>query len=235
MSETVRTMFANIANDYDKMNDILSFGIHRLWRRITVKNAELKPDYKILDCATGTGDLAFSFKKAITNLSKNEQNGEVIGTDFCEDMLVLARQKAQEKGIDVKFEFADVMNLQYPDNYFDIASISFGIRNVDDPKQGVSELARVVKSGGKVMILEFGQPYGFLAPFYKIYSRNIMPFLGHLIAGDKGAYTYLPETAAKFPAGEKFINLMNSTNSFSSTKFIPLSSGIAYLYIGVVK
>jgi demethylmenaquinone methyltransferase/2-methoxy-6-polyprenyl-1,4-benzoquinol methylase len=235
MSEKVQKMFANIAKDYDKMNDILSFGIHRLWRRITVKNAELKPDFKILDCATGTGDLAFAFKKSINKISNSPQNSEVIGTDFCEDMLVLARQKAIEKGIDVKFEFADVMDLQYADNYFDIASISFGIRNVDDPKRGISELARVVKSGGKVLILEFGQPFGILAPFYKFYSRKIMPFLGNLIAGDKGAYTYLPETAAKFPAGNMFLNIMQSTDNFSETKYIPLSSGIAYLYIGIVK
>ncbi len=244
MSEAVKTMFSNISGKYDAMNDILSFGIHRLWRRITVKNAKLKPHFKVLDCATGTGDLAIAFKKKL--IRKNEMNNFkkdlmnkdesiVIGTDFCEDMLVLAQSKTKEKNIDVKFEFADVMNLQFPNEYFDVSSISFGIRNVDNPKQGISEMARVVKSGGKVLILEFGQPTGWFAIPYKCYSNKLMPFFGKLITGNEFAYTYLPETAAKFPSAEKFLEVMKGTNAFTSVSYKKLSFGIAFLYIGIVK
>jgi demethylmenaquinone methyltransferase/2-methoxy-6-polyprenyl-1,4-benzoquinol methylase len=233
MSEEVRNMFASISGDYDKMNTILSFGIHHRWRNTTVKSAELKPGQKVLDCATGTGDLAISFWKKLDSISDGNRP-EVIGTDFCDDMMIYADAKNAKIGNAVKFENADVMALQYPDNYFDVSSISFGIRNVDNPKRGVSEMARVVKPGGKVLILEFGQPKGLFAIPYKIYSKYLMPMLGKLFTGDKGAYTYLPVTASKFPAAEKFLDIMNSTGQFSKTYYKKLTFGVAYLYIGIV-
>lgn len=228
MSEKVRNMFADISGDYDKMNDILSFGIHHRWRKYLVKNSGAAEGMSVLDCATGTGDLAIEFKKAVG------KSGNVTGSDFTEEMLVFAREKVKNK-YDIDFEFADVMNLQYNDNSFDISSISFGIRNVDEPFTGVSELARVVKPGGKVIILEFGQPKGFFSLFYKIYSKILMPALGKLFAGNKSAYTYLPETAAKFPSDKKFKQLMLDTGRFSEVSYKQLSFGIAYIYTGTVK
>jgi demethylmenaquinone methyltransferase/2-methoxy-6-polyprenyl-1,4-benzoquinol methylase len=234
MSEEVRNMFASISGNYDKMNTILSFGIHHRWRKITVDAAELKPGQKVLDTATGTGDLAISFWQKLHSISDGN-TPEVVGTDFCEDMMIYAHEKNSKIGNAVKFEFADVLDLQYPDGYFDVSSISFGIRNVDDPKRGVSELARVVKPGGKVLILEFGQPEGLFALPYNIYSKYIMPQLGKLFASDKRAYTYLPVTASKFPSAEKFLDIMKSTGQFSSVSYKKLTFGVAYLYIGIVK
>jgi demethylmenaquinone methyltransferase/2-methoxy-6-polyprenyl-1,4-benzoquinol methylase len=182
----------------------------------------------VLDCATGTGDLAIAFKKKV-------KNGNVIGTDFCDDMLKYAPDKANKKNLNIKFELADVMSLQYEENTFDIASISFGIRNVDNPSQGISEMARVVKKDGRVVVLEFGQPSGFFGAIYKWYSKNVIPLIGKMIAGSDFAYTYLPETAAKFPSGHAFVKLMENTGKFSEVHKKSLTFGIAYVYVGVVK
>ncbi len=226
MSEQVKIMFSEIAEKYDLMNDILSFGIHRLWRRKLVKLLELNSQSYVLDLASGTGDLAFALKA---------QAGKVIGTDFCEDMLVIARQKAKTKNIDIEFSQADATNIPFEDNIFTNATISFGIRNVDNVSKCLSEMARCIKPGGKIAVLEFGQALGLLSPFYNFYSAYIMPILGKLFAGSKSAYTYLPKTAAKFPCREEFIKIMDETNSFSNCKYYTLNSGIAYIYIGEKK
>lgn len=226
MSEQVREMFTDISGKYDLLNDILSFGIHRFWRKKVVKLLDLKRETKVLDLATGTGDLAFEMEK---------HADKIVGTDFCEGMLDVARIKAKARKSNVQFGFADAMNLEFPDNSFDATTISFGIRNVDNPTKCLSEMARVIKSGGKVCVLEFGQPHGVFSWFYKTYSRYIMPKLGKIFAGNASPYTYLPQTAAKFPCGDKFIEIMRSTNAFTSSKAYKLTFGIAYIYIGVVK
>lgn len=228
MSEAVRTMFASIAGDYDKVNSVLSFGIHHIWRNRTVKESGAKKGDRVLDCATGTGDLAITFKQKVGS------EGYVMGTDFCKEMVEPAPAKAKSKNLEIDFEVADAMNLPYADNSFDITSISFGIRNVDDPVKALSEMARVVKPGGRVVVLEFGQPKGLISLPYRIYSKYIMPTIGGWLSGNKQAYTYLPETSARFPAGDKFIELMEKTGSFSKKRFVSLTGGIAYIYIGTV-
>lgn len=239
MSDQVQQMFAILSPKYDFMNDLLSLGIHHLWRSKTVRIANIQSAVRILDCATGTGDLAIAFANDISHKSQkygfDKSHCEIVATDFCTEMFQFGIEKAKRKNLPIKFEFADVMNLQYPDNYFDITSISFGIRNVDDPKIGVAELARVVKSGGKVMILEFGQPSGWITYPYNFYSRRVIPFLGKLIAKNPDAYTYLPRTAAQFPSGDKFLEIMQSTQQFSKVCQYPFSNGIAFLYVGIVK
>lgn len=229
MSEEVRSMFASIATDYDKVNSVLSFGIHHYWRYVAVKESGAKSGDSVLDCATGTGDLAISFKEKVG------LNGYVLGTDFCAEMIEPAPLKAKSKALYIDFEVADAMNLPYEDNRFDIASISFGIRNVDDPVKALSEMARVVKPGGKVVVLEFGQPKGFMKMPFEIYSKYIMPAVGGFLSGNKDAYTYLPETSARFAAEGKFIQLMEKTSRFSSMRYEPLTGGIAYIYVGTVK
>jgi demethylmenaquinone methyltransferase/2-methoxy-6-polyprenyl-1,4-benzoquinol methylase len=227
--DRIRGMFSRVAGRYDLANSILSLGIHHLWRKKLVRLSEVRPGQKILDCASGTGDLAIEFKR------KTGPTGEVLGTDFCSDMLKTAPEKAKRLGLDVKFEQADVTQLQYGDNTFDVSSISFGIRNVSDPRQGILEMARVTVPGGLVMVLEFGQVRGsFLAPFYRIYSERILPLVGGWVTGQREAYSYLQKSSAQFPCGEDFLKLMESTGQFSKTECFPLSGGIAYIYKGRV-
>ncbi len=228
MSEKVRNMFADIADDYDRINGILSFGVHNAWRKKTVLESGAKPGDKVLDCATGTGDLALEFKKTVGH------KGYVLGTDFCKEMIEHAPAKAENENLVVEFEVADAMDLPYDDNSFDVTSIAFGIRNVDDPSVALKEMARVVKPGGRVVVLEFGQPRGLIRYPYQFYSKHVMPTVGGWISGNREAYTYLPETSAKFPAGDKFLDLMNQTESFSSARAIKLTGGIAYVYVGTV-
>lgn len=228
MSERVRDMFADIADDYDRINSILSFGVHSAWRKKTVQMSGAKPGDRVLDCATGTGDLAFEFKKRVGH------TGSVMGTDFCVEMIKHAPSKADKKQLVVEFEVADAMNLPYEDDSFDIASIAFGIRNVDDPLVCLKEMARVVRPGGRVVVLEFGQPGGVVKYPYEFYSRFVMPAVGGWISGNRDAYTYLPETSAAFPAGQAFLDLMDEAEVFQNKKAASLTGAIAYVYVGTV-
>lgn len=242
MSEAVHAMFSDIAAKYDRANAILSLGVHHQWRKATVKASGAKPGMTVLDCATGTGDLAIAFASVVRRPSSGQDTEpstlyplpSVVGTDFNADMLSYAPAKAKAKGYDIQFEVADAMNLPYEDDRFDIASISFGIRNVDDPMTALKSMARVVKPGGKVVVLEFGQPKGFFGKLYRWYSKNIIPLIGAMITGHREAYDYLPRTAAKFPAGEKFVGLMLQSGVFSDVQARPLTGGIAWLYVGTV-
>lgn len=228
--EIIRSMFSKVAANYDKGNNVLSMGVHHLWRKKLVKYAGAKPGDKVLDCATGTGDLAIEFKKTVGT------NGAVIGTDFCAEMLIPAPGKAKERGLEIQFEQADVTQLQYTDKAFDVSSISFGIRNVSDPVQALREMGRVTKSGGQVMVLEFGQvSIPVLGPLYNFYSQNILPKIGGLVTGQKDAYEYLQKSSAAFPCKEGFLNLMKESNQFSKMEYISLTGGIAYIYKGTVK
>ena len=229
MSEKVKSMFADIAEDYDRINSVLSFGVHHIWRRKAVKESGARLGLSVLDCATGTGDLAIAFKKAVG------KPGKVVGTDFCAPMIEPAPEKARKAGLEITFEVADAMDLPYNDDTFDISSIAFGIRNVDEPVTALKEMARVVKPGGRVVVLEFGQPNGLLKHPYNVYSQQIMPSIGGWLSGNREAYTYLPKTSAEFPAGKNFLALMDEAGAFRSTKSFKLTGGIAYVYVGVVQ
>ncbi len=227
--EIIRSMFSKVAANYDKANSILSVGIHHLWRKKLVKFSGAQLGDKVLDCATGTGDLAIEFKKSVGT-------GEVVGTDFCVEMLEPAPAKAKAQNLDIHFEKADVTRLQFEDNRFDISSISFGIRNVSDPVKALQELARVVKPGGKVMVLEFGQVnIPVIGSLYNFYSEKVLPKIGGLVTGQKEAYEYLQKSSAAFPCREGFLKLMDDSGAFSAREYIPLTGGIAYIYKGTVK
>jgi len=229
MSEKVRSMFADIADDYDRINSVLSFGVHHAWRKKAVLESGAHEGDHVLDCATGTGDLAIEFKKTVSD------SGYVLGTDFCAPMIEPAPDKAEKAGLTIDFEVADAMNLPYDENKFDIASIAFGIRNVDEPVTALKEMSRVVKPGGRVVVLEFGQPRGLMKFPYELYSQHIMPAIGGWLSGNREAYTYLPRTSAKFPAGDNFLKLMDDAETFESRRAVKLTGGIAYVYVGVVK
>jgi demethylmenaquinone methyltransferase/2-methoxy-6-polyprenyl-1,4-benzoquinol methylase len=214
-------MFASIASRYDRANTILSAGVHHLWRRRAVRRVGVRRGQRVLDCATGTGDLAIAFRNA---------GAEVVGTDFTPEMIALARAKAPA----IRFDVADVTSLPFSDDSFDVASIAFGIRNVADPAKGISEMARVVRPGGRVVVLEFGQPRNRVArSLYGSYRRHFLPRLGGAVTGDRAAYEYLETSTAKFPCGADFVALMRASAPFANITFEPLTLGIAYLYIGV--
>jgi len=218
----IRAMFRDISPGYDRANQVLSGGIHHLWRRAAVRLSQAKKGDAVLDCATGTGDLAIAFKKRV-------QYGRVVGTDFVPEMIELARKKSPR----IEFEVADVTQLPYANDTFDVASISFGIRNVGDPRKGISELARVVKPGGRVIILEFGQPRGrAFGAFYDFYRKRILPRLGGVLTGNRDAYDYLESSTARFPSGDDFVAMMRESAEFTSIDIKPLTLGIAWLYCG---
>ena len=229
MSTEVRAMFSQIAPRYDVANEVLSFGVHRLWRRAAVRLSGAKPGDSVLDCASGTGDLAIAFKRRVGD------SGRVLGTDFCREMLEPAPEKARRAGLSIDFEVADALALPYRDHSFDVASIAFGIRNVDDPVRCLRELSRVVKPDGRVVVLEFGQPDGSFGALFRFYSRHVMPAVGSLLTGNRAAYEYLPRTASHFPAGRRFLDLMDTAGTFAGRTATPLTFGTAWVYVGSVQ
>lgn len=224
-SAKIKSMFSTVAARYDRANNILSAGIHHLWRKNIVEWSGALPGFHVLDCATGTGDLAIEFKKVVGF------GGTVIGSDFCVDMLTTAPSKALALGLDIQFETADVTALPYADASFDVVSISFGIRNVADPMLALREMARVCKPGGHVMILEFGQPsIPVIREFYQFYSEKALPYLGGFITGNTSAYKYLQTSSARFPCGDQFLDLVRSSGAYKTSEFRKFSLGICFAY-----
>jgi demethylmenaquinone methyltransferase/2-methoxy-6-polyprenyl-1,4-benzoquinol methylase len=219
----IRSMFASISTRYDRANTVMSAGVHHLWRQKAVRYSGAKAGDRVLDCATGTGDLAIAFRRVVGD------TGSVVGTDFVPEMLAVARVKAPG----ITFEVADVTKLPFDDASFDLASISFGIRNVNDPRKGIAEMARCVRSGGRVIVLEFGQPRGrVFGAVYDWYRRHILPRLGGIVTGEQDAYEYLERSAGRFPCGDDFATLMRESGDFANVEYVPLTFGIAYLYRG---
>jgi demethylmenaquinone methyltransferase/2-methoxy-6-polyprenyl-1,4-benzoquinol methylase len=218
-AEQVRRMFASIAGRYDKANDILSLGMHHWWRRCLCR--EMRPCSVTLDVASGTGALVPYL------LKKSER---VVATDFCEEML---REMPRELLEDprVSSSCADAMGLEFADASFDCVTVAFGVRNFEHLEKGLSEIARVLKPDGQVLILEFGQVKGLLRVPYELYSAHFIPYIGGWLTGDREAYEYLPRTAAHFPCGEKFAEVLEASG-FKQVKAKSLNFGVTYLYSG---
>ncbi len=228
MSKEVQQMFHSIASRYDFTNDVLSFGMHRLWRRKAVRLAQIAKGQSVLDICAGTGDLAFQAASVVG------LEGRVLALDFVHAMLSLARGKnlrrTEQGQLSVHFVQGDAMALPLPDSVFDAVTVSFGIRNVDDPLGALEEMKRVVRNGGSVVVLEFGQPYlPIFKSLYTLYGKYIMPRIGGILTGNRDAYQYLPETAEAFTAGKDFLELMSKAG-LSSPRAYPLLFGLAYIY-----
>ena len=229
-SQNIQFMFSKISRSYDWVNTVLSFGVHHLWKQKLVNMTDVETGSSVLDCATGTGDLALLYKFRVG------PEGHVIASDFCREMLSLAPEKAKRKNLDIQFEWADVTKLPYKDNEFDATSISFGIRNVENLPMALQELARVTRPDGQVMILEFGQVQTpGIKQIYNFYSKKLLPLVGGLISGNLKAYQYLNDSSRVFPCGEDLKKEILSTGFYKDVIITPLSFGIAFIYKGLVK
>jgi demethylmenaquinone methyltransferase/2-methoxy-6-polyprenyl-1,4-benzoquinol methylase len=227
--EKVRAMFNDIAPKYDLLNHVLSMGIDKLWRKKVRKSlVEIKPK-KILDIATGTGDLAIELAKL--------KPDEIIGADIAVDMLKVGEKKIKKKGLDkiIKLEKGDAENLRFDTGYFDAVTVAFGVRNYENLLKGLEEMCRVLRVKGKVAILEFSKPSAFpVKNIYNFYFKNILPNIGKTVSKNDEAYTYLPESVQQFPEGNDFIEVMRKAG-YSNVKQQRLSFGIATLYTGIKK
>lgn len=222
-------MFDNISSTYDMVNRILSFGIDKLWRRVLASKIPKKKSLHVLDCATGTGDQIFSL------FQKNPSLGTAVGIDLSHEMLEIAKKKSQKKPYSpcITFQEASALSIPYSANTFDVATISFGIRNVVDVKGALQEMHRVLVPHGKALILEFSKPKNrILHFFHSLYLKNVLPFVGGIFSRNKEAYTYLQKTIDTFPCGEAFCQIMKEAGFFE-VKAYPLTGGIATLYEGV--
>ncbi len=224
----IQSMFSDIAQNYDRANEVLSLGLFKIWYKKLIKVASPKDHFSIIDLATGTGNLAILFKKINKSLN-------VTGIDFSKNMLSIAENKSKRENLNINWLIGDATDLKLPDKSFDIATISFGIRNVNSIEDCLREMARVVKTDGKVLILEFGTPTGIVKHLYQFYSNFIIPMIGGLITGNRNAYSYLNRSSLEFPYGKNFINMINDTKLFKNSYFIPLFNGIAFLYHTEVK
>src|SRR5262244_4165888 len=224
MGEAVRQMFSAIAQHYDVLNTVLSFGLHHYWRQQAVAVSSIPSGSRLLDVCSGTADLALAFARYLGH------DGQIVATDFCAAMLSRGHQKALQQGIYLTSTLADAQHLPFRDAVFDAVTSAFGLRNVDNLAIALYEMYRVLRPGGTALVLEFGQPHGVvLGPLYRFYSYHILPRLGGWVSGHPEAYTYLPRTAAVFPAGELFVQEMVAQD-FTDVRAQACSGGIVYLY-----
>lgn len=226
-SKFIRSMFNRIATRYDLINDILSFGIHRVWLKKAVTLADPTDNSSVVDFATGTGRFAFEFAKKNPSIS-------IVGLDFSEKMLQIALNRSVQLGYHIKFIQSDALHTPFPDNTFDVATISYGIRNVNSVEECLREMARILNPNGKIIIVEFGTPIRWFKPIYRLYENLFIIPLGGLLSGDYQAYKYLIQSSRTFPSGENFLNILRQTGLFKDEVAIPLSFGIAYLYLAKV-
>jgi demethylmenaquinone methyltransferase/2-methoxy-6-polyprenyl-1,4-benzoquinol methylase len=225
----VRRMFASIARRYDLLNHLLSLNIDRSWRRFTTRTVPPQPGVPVLDCCTGTADLALAYDRAAKGRTP------VIGTDFCREMLLLGKGKVRKSGASgrVVLVEGDTQRLPAPSDTFGVVSVAFGLRNVRDTVRGIDEMIRTARPEGKVAILEFSRPRGrFLGKLYLAFFRHVLPRLGQAIAPNPDqAYHYLPRTVLKFPDGQDMLDLLAS-RGLIELRMYPLTLGIATLYVG---
>ncbi|HEY0175550.1 MAG TPA: bifunctional demethylmenaquinone methyltransferase/2-methoxy-6-polyprenyl-1,4-benzoquinol methylase UbiE [Pedobacter sp.] len=226
--EQVATMFNNISGTYDFLNHFLSAGIDIIWRKKAIRELSALKPRMILDVATGTGDFAFEAIKIL----KPEK---IIGVDISVGMLDVARKKIAERNLQHIFtvQTGDSEGLHFEDNHFDAITVAFGVRNYENLEKGLADMLRVLKPGGKIVILEFSKPTAFpVKQSYNFYFKHLLPIFGNLFSKDARAYTYLNESVIAFPDGKSFTQLMDKVG-YKSTKHRPLTFGISAIYTGI--
>jgi demethylmenaquinone methyltransferase/2-methoxy-6-polyprenyl-1,4-benzoquinol methylase len=225
----VAEVFHSVAGNYDLMNDLMSGGIHRLWKRVTIEMSGVRPGHSVLDIAGGTGDLAAKFSRIVG------PEGTVVLADINDSMLKVGRDRLVDRGItdNVRFSQADAQYLPFPDNTFDVITIAFGLRNVTDKDMALRSMLRVLKPGGKLLVLEFSKPPNtVLSKIYDGYSFNILPKLGKLFANDADSYQYLAESIRMHPDQDTLLGMMDAAG-FNNTDYHNMTGGIVALHRGV--
>jgi len=225
----VAEVFHSVAGNYDLMNDLMSGGVHRLWKRVTIEMSGVRTGHHVLDIAGGTGDLAAKFSKIVG------PEGTVVLADINDSMLKVGRDRLVDRGItdNVRFSQADAQYLPFPDNTFDVITIAFGLRNVTDKDMALRSMLRVLKPGGKLLVLEFSKPPNtLLSKIYDGYSFNILPKLGKLFANDADSYQYLAESIRMHPDQETLQCMMDNAG-FANTDYHNMTGGIVALHRGV--
>ena len=224
----VADVFHSVANNYDLMNDLMSAGVHRLWKRMTIEMSGVRSGNKVLDIAGGTGDLAAKFSRIVG------KDGYVVLADINESMLKVGRDRLMDLGVvdNVKFSQSDAQHLPFPDNTFDVITIAFGLRNVTNKDAALSAIYRALKPGGRLLVLEFSKPGDErLKSAYDFYSFNILPLIGKVVANDEASYRYLAESIRMHPDQETLRGMMDEAG-FDRTEFINMSGGIVALHRG---
>ena len=228
--EGIRKLFDNIAGDYDRLNHILSLNIDKSWRRKAVKEvADTAEPLNILDEACGTCDFTIEIAKAVP------QGSRVTGIDLSEGMLQIGREKCRKEGITAELQTGDCEAMPYEDETFDRIGVAFGVRNFENLPKGLTEMLRVLKPGGKLVILELSIPRNPIIRWcYKLYFLKILPAIGGWVSGNRGAYEYLPSSVLRFPAPEKFMEMMQEAG-FEQVRKKSFTMGICHMYIGIKK
>jgi demethylmenaquinone methyltransferase/2-methoxy-6-polyprenyl-1,4-benzoquinol methylase len=223
----VRGVFDSVAENYDLMNDMMSFGVHRLWKRFTVNMADLKPGQQVLDLAGGSGDLAQLMAPVVG------ATGHVVLSDINAAMLSRGRVKLLDNGVfgNVTFTQANAEQLPFPDNSFDLVTMAFGLRNVTDKQRALNSIYRTLRPGGRLLVLEFSRPVAALKPAYDFYSFNILPKLGRMIAKDESSYRYLAESIRMHP-DQKTLQSMLQQAGLESCDYHNLTGGIVAVHRG---
>ncbi|HIE0207736.1 TPA: bifunctional demethylmenaquinone methyltransferase/2-methoxy-6-polyprenyl-1,4-benzoquinol methylase UbiE [Proteus mirabilis] len=224
----VAKVFHSVASKYDLMNDLMSFGIHRVWKRYTIEASGVRRNQRVLDLAGGTGDLTAKFSRLVG------ENGEVVLADINDSMLKMGREKLRDHGIvgNVSYVQANAEELPFPDDYFDCSTISFGLRNVTDKAKALRSMFRVLKPGGRLLVLEFSKPVlDPLSKIYDAYSFHILPRIGQVIVNDADSYRYLTESIRMHPDQETLKGMMEEAG-FDQVSYTNMTGGIVALHKG---
>ena len=222
----VRGVFDSVASKYDVMNDLMSAGLHRAWKAYTVMVANLREGSQVLDIAGGTGDLALAFSKKVG------ASGRVVHTDINEAMLRVGRDRLNDKGILLPTVVCDAEKLPFPDQHFNLVSVAFGLRNMTHKDAALKEMCRVLKPGGKLLVLEFSKVAKPLEKAYDWYSFNILPRIGSLVAGDADSYRYLAESIRMHPGQQELKALMQQAG-FGHVDYHNMTAGVVALHVGI--
>jgi demethylmenaquinone methyltransferase / 2-methoxy-6-polyprenyl-1,4-benzoquinol methylase len=221
----VADVFHSVAKKYDVMNDLMSGGLHRVWKHFTLTTSGVKPGDKVLDIAGGTGDLARGWSKRVG------KKGEVWLTDINSSMLTVGRDRLLDEGLILPVSLADAEKLPFPDNYFDAVSVAFGLRNMTHKDAALKEMCRVLKPGGKLMVLEFSKVWKPLSPIYDFYSFKALPVMGKMVAGDADSYQYLAESIRMHPDQETLKSMMQEAG-FGKVDYHNMTGGVVALHKG---